>query len=208
MIEKLKDGIFRIKIPFDKIYTSSFLLVEENDAVIYDFGSNRSDAEKYIIPELDALNVTVKYLAVSHDHGDHSGGIDAMMAKYPDAKVISMGRKWGEPSCDGDVLLNSFKLVSLKGHSNDGMAILDMRTNTLLSGDTLQVWGVDRYKTYFTAYAPYIETLEKVRALGVATIIASHEYEPCGAIAEGEEQISVFLEECKKAADYREKQGQ
>ena len=183
MIEKLKDGIFRIKIPFDKIYTSSFVLVEENDAVIYDFGSNCSDAEKYIIPELNALNVTVKYLALSHDHGDHSGGIDAMMAKYPDARVISMKGKWGEPSNDGDVLLNRFKVVHLKGHSDDGMAILDMRTNTLLSGDTLQVWGVDRYKTYFTAYTPYIEALEKVKALCVDEIIASHEYEPCGAIA-------------------------
>ena len=206
MIEKLKDGIFRIKIPFDKIYTSSFVLVEKNDAVIYDFGSNCSDAEKYIIPELNALNVTVKYLALSHDHGDHSGGIDAMMAKYPDARVISMKGKWGEPSNDGDVLLNRFKVVHLKGHSDDGMAILDMRTNTLLSGDTLQVWGVDRYKTYFTAYTPYIEALEKVKALCVDEIIASHEYEPCGAIAEGEEQISVFLDECKRAADYREKQ--
>ncbi len=200
-MENLKEGIFRIKIPFFNIFTSSFVLVENGDAIVYDFGSNDKDAKTYIIPELDSLGVNVKYLAVSHDHGDHSGGIGAMMAKYPDAKVISMKDRWGEESRDGDILIDRFKIIHLMGHSNDGMAILDMKTNTLVSGDTLQVFGVDRWKTYYTKYELYIETLEKVKALDVDGIIAAHEYEPCGAIAEGKEAVAVFLDECLKAAD-------
>ncbi len=207
-MEKIKNGIYRIKIPFFNIYTCSFILVEKDEAIVYDFGSNDSDAITYVIPSVEALGVNVKYLAVSHDHGDHSGGICVMMAKYPDAKVISMKNKWGEPAHDGDILLKRFKLVHLMGHSNDGMAILDMSTNTLLSGDTLQAWGVDRWRTYFTEYNVYIEALEKVEAIKADTLIASHEYEPCGAMAEGREQIDIFLKECRKAALYREKQGE
>ncbi len=203
MIDKIQDGIYRIKIPFETIYTTSFVLVNENDAIVYDFGSSDSDAETYIIPELEALGVDVRYLAVSHDHGDHSGGIGAMITKYPNAKVISMKDKWGDLSHNGDILLCRFKLIHLKGHSDDGLAILDIKTNSLISGDTLQAWGVDRWKTYFTDYTLYIETLEKVRCLDVDTIIAAHEYEPCGYIAAGKEEVSIFLDECKKAADNR-----
>ncbi len=205
MTEKLKDGIYRIRIPFESIFTSSFVLAEGDDAIVCDFGSSDSDASTYIIPELASLGVDVKYLAVSHDHGDHSGGIGAMMARYPYAKVISMSDKWGERAHDGDILLDRFKLIHLMGHSDDGMAILDIKTNTLVSGDTLQVWGVDRWKTFFTKYDLYIETLEKVKELAPDTIIAAHEYEPCGAVAEGYEQISLFLDECLKAAEHRRK---
>lgn len=197
-----KDGIFRIKIPFETIYTSSFVLTEGRDAVVYDFGSSDYDSETYIIPELDALGVNVRYLAVSHAHGDHCGGIGAMMKKYPSAKVLHMGRQWSDTEAvDGEVVLGHFKLIALKGHSDDGMAILDTKTNSLVSGDTLQVWGVDRWKTYFTDYELYIETIEKVRALDVDTIIAAHEYEPCGYIAEGKKSVAVYLDECRKAAD-------
>lgn len=208
MMEKIKEGIYRIKIPFETIYTSSFVLIEGGDAVVLDFGSNDNDCETYIIPELDALGVNVRYLAVSHAHGDHCGGIGAMMKKYPSAEVLQMGRQWCDiPATDREVVLGRFKLVALKGHSDDGMAILDTKTNSLVSGDALQVWGVDRWKTYFTDYDLYIETLEKVRELDVDTIIAAHEYEPCGYIAEGKEQVAVYLDECRKAADSKKNNG-
>ena len=208
MMEKIKEGIYRIKIPFETIYTSSFVLIEGGDAVVLDFGSNDNDAETYIIPELDALGVNVRYLAVSHAHGDHCGGIGAMMKKYPSAKVLHFGRQWSDiEAVDGEIVLVRFKLVALKGHSDDGMAILDTKTNSLVSGDALQVWGVDRWRTYFTDYDLYIETLEKVRELDVGTIIAAHEYEPCGYIAEGKEKVAVFLDECRKAADSKKNNG-
>lgn len=202
MTERIRNGIFKIKIPFETIYTSSFILTENNDAIVYDFGSNDSDAEKYIIPELDALGVNVRYLALSHAHGDHCGGIGIMMKKYRSAKILHMGKEWCDiPATDGDIILNRFKLLSLKGHSDDGMAILDTRTNSLISGDTLQVWGVDRWKTHFTDYDLYIEALEKVKKLDVDMIIAAHEYEPCGSLADGKKEVSIYLDECRKAAD-------
>ncbi len=201
MIEKIKDGIFRIKIPFETIYTSSFVLVEKNDAIVYDFGSNDFDAERYVIPELEALGVNVKYIAVSHAHGDHCGGIGAMMRKYPSAELLYMGNRWNNiPIKDGDIVLDRFRLIHLRGHSDDGMAVLDTVTNSLISGDALQAWGVDRWKTFFTDKTLYLEMLEKVKELRVDAIIASHEYEPCGFFADGKENAALFVEECIKAA--------
>ncbi len=203
-MEQLKEGIYRICIPFETIYTTSFVLVEGRDCIVYDFGSKAADAETYIIPMLDSLGVNVRYLAVSHAHGDHCGAISAMIEQYPTAKVVHMGKRWNSiPILDGDLLLDRFRLVGLMGHSDDGLAIYDRKTETLISGDALQAWGIDHWKTYFTDYELYTEALNKVRTLDPHTIIASHEYEPCGAIAEGREAVAVYLAECEKAAEHR-----
>ncbi len=103
-----------------------------------------------------------------------------MMKKYPSAELLYMGKGRNNiPAIDGDVVLDRFKLIHLSGHSDDGMAILDTKINSLISGDVLRARGVDRRRTYFTDYTLYIETLERVKTLDVDAMIASHEYEPC-----------------------------
>ncbi len=57
MLEKLKEGIYRICIPFEDIYTSAYILIEKNDAIIFDSGNSDKDAEAYIIPEVSKFKV-------------------------------------------------------------------------------------------------------------------------------------------------------
>lgn len=57
MLEKLKEGIYRICIPFEDIYTSAYILIEKNDAIIFDSGNSDKDAEVYIIPEVSKFKV-------------------------------------------------------------------------------------------------------------------------------------------------------
>lgn len=43
---------------------------------------------------------------------------------------------------DGEGIADVFRTGRISGHTADSMALLDMRTNTLISGDCLQLYGV------------------------------------------------------------------
>ncbi len=203
MAEKLSEGIYRVCIPFENIYTSSFFLIENNNAIILDSGSNNDDAERYIMPQIDRLKVNVKYLVSSHTHEDHHGGIEVLKRMFPDAvpALFSKGVKDSHCLTDGEVLLDRFKMLNLKGHSDDSLGVLDVKNNILLSCDSLQLRGVGRYPTYFYDYHQYINTIERIRKLKPTSIIASHDYVPCGYIAKGRKEIEIYLEEAVKAAE-------
>ncbi len=72
-MKQVKDGIYKIEIPFYDIYTSSFILTNGNEAIVLDSGDSEKDAEEYVIPAIEALGVTPKYLVSSHTHQDHHG---------------------------------------------------------------------------------------------------------------------------------------
>ncbi len=200
MAERLKEGIYRVCIPFENIYTSAFFLVSGKSCIILDSGSDDSDAEKYIIPETAKLGVTPKYLVSTHTHGDHHGGINALKAAFPEAvpALFSTAVQGSYHLTDGEILLDRFKVLNLKGHSRDSLGILDLKTSTLLSGDSLQMYGIDIYRGLVTDTDEYLATIRRVRELGVQTIIASHDYEPLGFMAEGE-KVAEFLDFCEKA---------
>ncbi|MBQ2377955.1 MAG: hypothetical protein II297_06110, partial [Clostridia bacterium] len=52
--ELLTDGIYRLKVPFENIFTSVFALVEDSKCILLDSGCNERDVNQIIIPALDA----------------------------------------------------------------------------------------------------------------------------------------------------------
>ena len=142
----------------------------------------------------------------SHLHSDHSGGMDALLSAFPNAKagLFSTSKSYDRETVhfsDGELLFNRFRVLNLKGHTDDCLAVLDEKTSTLLSFDCLQLFGVGRYGTFFENCGEYIKTLERVETLGLERIISSHEYVPCGAMANGREEVKEYLTQCKKALD-------
>ncbi len=202
-MEELKEGIYKITIPFENIYTSSFILVNGEDAIILDSGSSDDDAIKYIIPKVAGLGVIPRFLVSTHTHGDHHGGIAALKRAYPGAQVCLFSRNEEDAYRleDGEILLKRFKMLNLPGHSSDSLGVLDMATNTLISGDSLQLFGVGRYGTSVCDFKAYYKTIDRVRDLNLDAVYASHEYVPLGFRAEGEE-IEAYLQECVNAAEY------
>ncbi len=206
MTEKLNDGIYFIKIPFEELYTASFILCEDSNAVILDGGASDRDAEEHIIPAAKSMGVSVRYLIFSHEHADHMGGINALHRAFPDAKVCKLPPV-GEVAAaltDGALLLNRFQIVHLPGHSVDSMAVLDTKTNTLLTGDCLQLRGIGKYRNGVTDRAAYLESIQRIRALGVEHIIASHDYDPLGQFANGSEEVQAYLDESEQAIPKKE----
>ncbi len=208
MLEKLSDGISRLKIPFEDLYTSVFLLEYGEERLLLDSGSNASDVKNYLLPMLQGRGI--QGIICSHLHADHCGGVQALLQAYPHTWVGGMATKTPYPKertrllLDGEILLNDYQIVATSGHTADCLGVLELSTKTLLSCDSLQLQGVGKYRCSVEDKNAYLATIEKIRAMGVERIIASHDYEPLGVQATGRREVEAYLNACERAIFLRQ----
>lgn len=132
--------------------TNCYLVYDDNkDAFIVD-PADKSDA---MLKDIEKMGLKVRYLILTHGHGDHTGGIDFFKAAFPDVMLIANKKErnflydrkvsYGKGgivadiwTSDGDEMtVGSMKLkfISTPGHTPGGQCILVDRK--LFSGDTL-----------------------------------------------------------------------
>ena len=148
------------------IGVNSYLIIDEESraAAIVDPGFFDNRIEK----ALDENKATLKYIILTHGHGDHIGGVPGIFKKYDGVKLIahedekemlangdincSLGMfgknielkadiwvKEGDSIKMGDL---EFKFIHTPGHTNGGMCIL--LDDILFSGDTLFRMSIGR----------------------------------------------------------------
>lgn len=203
VFEKVVENIFCLQVPFDGDSTSVFAFECDEGTVIFDSATTEIDVDERIIPAIRQKGFEPTHIISSHFHSDHMGGEEFLAKEYPDAiraKLVHDGKieNGKKVLCDGDIICDCLKIVTLPGHSDDSAAILDTRTNTLVCADCLQLWGIGKYGTGVSLAKAYLESIEKVRKLDVENIIASHCYAPLGAHAFGKEAVKKYLDECEK----------
>lgn len=209
-IMKITPDITRITVPYEDIYTTVCVIRTPEGAVLFDTASYDSDVPEYILPALDALGVQdLKYIVISHNHGDHSGGLNKLAIHFPEAKIVSLhpsiakqyGNRVLSPK-DGEKLLNVLSVITIPGHAADAIALLDTRTGTLLSGDSLQVYGIygsGKWGANIHLPVEHLVALKKLHTLPIKTILASHDYQPYGYLAQGEDAVAAYINGCKQA---------
>ncbi len=198
------DGGIRIEIPFDGVGTAAFLLCEGKDTVIYDSGSSDEDARTYLLPVIEKMGLRVAAVVASHAHGDHAGGIPALLARFDVPLYTGKGselcaRDRRETKDEETLLLGRYRLIPLMGHSDDGLAIFDEATRTLYTGDAVQLCGVGRYGVYFASVHTYLATLRRVEALAPAVLVPSHAYAPFGKTRFAGGEVKSALSEARRA---------
>ena len=165
-------GIYRLKVPFEKIYTSVFLVLTDSKKIMVDCATTCDDVDKCIVPSLRALGFGLKdidMIVLTHKHGDHAGGLDRILQIAPDIVVVKEIRRL----CEG------ISTYALAGHTSDSIGVFDARTRTLISGDGIQGAGVDKYRCYAQDPIAYLETLNKIKNdEKIENILFSHAYEP------------------------------
>ena len=208
--EKINDYIYRLAIPFMDIYTTVYAVHTPDGVVLFDTATFDDDVENYIIPFLEELKVTkdmLKYVFISHKHGDHAGGLKKLMKKYPDVCIISRSSVIKEEfknfnvvsPDDGDTILSVLKVVTIPGHTADSSGIFDTRTKTLISGDSLQFYGIygsGLWGTNIRMIGEHIAAVEKLRLMDIDTILTAHNYHPCGHICSGNKDVLYALDMC------------
>ena len=208
MITLLSSRARRITIPYKDIYTSVFILDTPEGTILFDTAFCNYDVDTYILPELKRRNL--RYIFISHNHKDHALGPARLMEIYPDATIVAqddaLAEKFSQFSVlhpqDGDMLLDSFQVISTPGHSADSQSLLDTRTKMLFTGDSLQAYGIfgeGEWGACIRCVPEYLTTLEKLKTLEVDNLVMSHDYHPYGNEVFGTEEIHNCLDICAKA---------
>lgn len=190
---KETEGIYRLRVPFDRIYTSVFLVVSEGSAVLVDCATTDEDVDLHIVPALRRLGydpTDVGKIVLTHRHRDHAGGLAHLLTYAPNMEVVT------EP-CE---IASGIVGYPLPGHTVDSLGVLDGRSHTLISGDGLQGAGVDKYRCGLKEPELYLETLEQIRKdERIENILFSHAYEPWNSDRVfGRDGVLRCLDQCRE----------
>ena len=201
-IENICKDLYRIMIPFEEIYTTSYVVFCNRKAAIIDSGACAADVDQHILPALEEIGVQktyVQYLLLTHSHSDHAGGIVRLTELFPSAEVRVACEipflKYGRLA-DNEILLEHLQVIYLPGHTKDSVGFLVTTSGTLLSGDCLQLAGVSKYRNNIADREAYEQSVEKLRSMKLQRIVAAHEFDPLGSIVKGETAVQEYLEMC------------
>ncbi len=189
--EKQIPGIYRLRIPFESLFTSVFLIESGEQTALVDCATTGEDVDAYIIPALSSMGYSIfdiSCLVLTHDHLDHAGGLSRILELHPDLKVVREERE----------LLCDVCTYALPGHTPDCIGVIDARSGTLISGDALQGAGVGEYRTNVCDKDAYFLSIDRIRADDrIVNILFSHEYEPWYKDSVfGRERVLSCLSEC------------
>ena len=166
------ENILRLKVIFESVYTSVFLIKAEGRAFLVDCATTAQDVDEVILPALlrEGYSLSdIDAVVVTHGHDDHAGGLSRIKELSPNIRVVR------EP-CS---LTEEIFTYPLPGHTQDCIGVLDTRTRTLISGDGLQGAGVDIYRCYLEEPRLYEKTLAAIAEdERIESILFSHAYEP------------------------------
>lgn len=210
-ILKINENIHRVTLPYKDIFTTVYTLNTPQGAILFDAGSFDSDLEAYILPLLEAAGISaghLRFVFISHNHKDHSGGLSRLLEAFPEVRIVThsvmLREKYGAERClcpeDGEQILDTFRMVSIPGHTADSAALLDIRTNTLITGDCLQQYGIlgsGDWASNIPFPAVHRAALAKVRELEIDQVLTAHDYVPYGYRADSNESARQMLDACE-----------
>ena len=162
-----------------------------------------------VVDALDRLNLSLVGILVTHHHGDHVGGVDALRARLngpvhgPATERIPTPFT---PHSEGDVveLLGlRFRVLDVPGHTAGHIAYAQLDESTaplLFCGDTLFSGGCGRL--FEGTPAQMHDSLSKFAALpGNTRVCCTHEYTLsnlrfAAAVEPGNADIAAYTERC------------
>ena len=213
---KISDNLYYVTTSYKDIFTTVYLIKTENGCMLFDSASFDFDIDNAIKPMLDDLGVLqedLKYVFISHAHADHMGGLKRLLEVYPSVTVITKnseisaqyeGHSFIVPS-EGDLFLGALRVVLIPGHSACSQAILDKRTNSLITGDCLQLYGIfgsGNWAANISLPAQHFAALDKISEMEIEAIYTAHDYHPLGQFYVGKEKVKAAIEASREPLLY------
>ena len=172
--------------------TNCFLAYDENNiAYFFDCGGRNLDKVYDFINE---HNLNLKYIVLTHGHGDHIEGLNDLSSHYPEAKVyigeeekdflynseLSLSdRIFGEIfRFKGDIhtvkegdMVGDFKVIDTPGHTIGSKSFYYENDKILITGDTLFRRSHGRYDLPTGDLEMLCHSLEKLSKLPDETVV-------------------------------------
>ena len=144
-----------------------------DDVVIVDPGPG-DDAHINRLAQLGPVALVL----ITHRHGDHTDGIDKLVAATG-APVRAVGsgflRRLGRPLFDGEIVEAAglrIEIMANPGHTNDSLSfVLD---DAVLTGDTVLGRGTTVIDDEDGSLADYFASLRRLQELGARTVLPGH----------------------------------
>jgi len=204
---RINENIHRMVIPYKDIFTTVYTVQYDRGAVLFDTATYESDVTDYIVPMLESLGIdenTLKYIFISHNHGDHAGGTPYLLERYPDACLLTRSPNLYEKYTgfnvklleDGEEFDGTFRAIAIPGHSMDSAGLYDTRTKTMITGDSLQLYGLfgsQDWGSNIPFPAEHLEAIEKLRKMDIENIYSAHDFHPYGYAFVGKKAVSDAL---------------
>ena len=101
---------------------------------------------------------------------------------------------------DGDIIAGRLQVIHTPGHDDDCVCWYDLKTKTLITGDSLQANGTPAQGVgFYKDLDAYLATVTRLQQLGAENILCGHEYDKIGWDIRGAEAVARALQLC---ADY------
>ena len=102
-----------------------------------------------------------------------------------------------------DVLAGRLKIFATPGHDSCCISLLDLKTNSLIVGDSMQFLGTNENGgmelAFYKDLDAYKGSLAKIRSIGASNIFASHDYLPAGYSFKGKDEVKRAIDICEDA---------
>jgi len=144
---ELLDGLYEISIE----HVRAFVLTDSPDGQVTLVDTGFEHTADELVGTLEAEFGDIDRLLLTHDGGDHYGGVETVMRRF-EPTLYAPADEQGlldaiepEPDvtfADGDVLEGEIEVVQVPGHSPCPSALLVKQKSALISGDVLD--GADR----------------------------------------------------------------
>lgn len=155
-----------------------WLILNENTAAAVDPGDGLA-THNY----LKTHNIKLSHILITHDHSDHTGGIDYLKNHYnvevfgpKSSKLTNLNKRL----CNGDQVIifdTIFDVISAQGHTQEHIIYFhkNPKNPILFSGDVLFSAGCGRI--FEGTPVQMFESLSKIKSLPLNTLIyPAHEY--------------------------------
>jgi glyoxylase-like metal-dependent hydrolase (beta-lactamase superfamily II) len=172
ILVKETESITRIRVPFEDLYTSVFIVKVDGGILLVDCATTSFDVDEYIVPSIKKLGYNlsdVRGIVITHHHSDHDGGLTRIRELIPNIEVINEVR----------AISDDIVTYPLPGHTRHCIGLFDGRCEALISGDGLQGAGVGKYRCSLEDKTMYLDTLRRIESdEKIKKILFSHAYEP------------------------------
>lgn len=98
---------------------------------------------------------------------------------------------------DGGRIGGRLRLIAASGHDSDSVCFLDERTNTLLTGDSVQGLGAaGSGLAFYQDVGLYQSSISRLLQEQADQLGAAHDYAPVGAVVSGRKNVEEYLKLC------------